>query len=173
MNIGKKCLLIAIILVCCVGCDQVTKKVAKQTLQGAPPRTWFHNTVRLHYTENTGAFLGLGATLSEDTRFWMFLVLPGLMLCGTLAFGIVSSHMRGKELLMLSCFVGGGLSNLLDRALQDGKVADFLNIGISTLRTGIFNVADVLIMFGVVGLVLVSVLPPKERSIPPTDSMSL
>jgi signal peptidase II len=33
--------------------------------------------------------------------------------------------------------------------LGDGRVIDFLNVGIGGLRTGIFNVADVAIMVGV------------------------
>jgi len=43
---------------------------------------------------------------------------------------------------------GGGLSNLVDRIAYDGHVVDFLNIGIGSLRTGIFNVADMAITAG-------------------------
>ena len=156
MKIWEKWIIILIVLSCCVGCDQVTKKVARQSLQGVAPLSWFHNTVRLHYTENTGAFLSLGATFPERARFWILLVLPGFALCGMLIFGVLSSQLGIKQLCMLSFIIGGGFSNLLDRALQDGRVADFLNIGIGSLRTGIFNVADVLIMFGLAGLLLFS-----------------
>ena len=41
-----------------------------------------------------------------------------------------------------------GSGNLIDRILHDGTVVDFLNFGIGSLRTGIFNVADVAIMGG-------------------------
>ena len=44
--------------------------------------------------------------------------------------------------------LGGGFSNLLDRMLKSGAVADFMNIGIGNVRTGIFNLADVAIMVG-------------------------
>jgi len=131
--------------------------MAKQSLQGIAPISWFHNTVRLHYVENTGAFLSLGATLSERARFWILLILPGLALGGMLIFGVMSSQLDLWQLCMLSCIMGGGFSNLLDRALQNGRVADFLNIGIGSLRTGIFNIADVLIMLGCVGLLRFSV----------------
>jgi signal peptidase II len=49
--------------------------------------------------------------------------------------------------LGLVLFVAGGASNLIDRILQ-GRVVDFLNVGVGTLRTGVFNVADVAIMAG-------------------------
>jgi signal peptidase II len=49
----------------------------------------------------------------------------------------------------LSLFIVGGFSNWIDR-LVDGKVVDFLNVGIGGVRTGVFNVADVAIMVGAV-----------------------
>lgn len=48
----------------------------------------------------------------------------------------------------LILFVAGGLSNLIDRVAM-GSVIDFMNVGIGSFRTGIFNVADVAIMAGV------------------------
>jgi signal peptidase II len=43
----------------------------------------------------------------------------------------------------------GGIGNLIDRFCQHGEVTDFLNIGIGSLRTGIFNVADFALLMGV------------------------
>lgn len=48
-----------------------------------------------------------------------------------------------------SLVLGGGLGNLVDRIMNDGRVIDFMDIGIGSLRTGIFNVADVCITIGV------------------------
>lgn len=50
--------------------------------------------------------------------------------------------------------VGGGLANWLDRMLHDGAVTDFVSLGLGPLRTGIFNVADVAIVAGLLLLVL-------------------
>ena len=58
----------------------------------------------------------------------------------------------GTRLVLLILFVGGGVSNLLDRIIH-GAAVDFMNVGIGPLRTGIFNVAAVAIMLGV-GIVL-------------------
>jgi signal peptidase II len=43
----------------------------------------------------------------------------------------------------------GGVGNWIDRLTNDGRVTDFLNLGIGSLRTGIFNVADMVLMAGV------------------------
>ena len=51
------------VLATCVGCDQVTKQIASETLRGMPPLVFFGEAVSLRYAENTGAFLGLGQTL--------------------------------------------------------------------------------------------------------------
>ena len=53
-----------------------------------------------------------------------------------------------------SLIFAGGASNLADRLLYDGYVVDFINIGIGSFRTGIFNIADVAITAGVVILLL-------------------
>jgi signal peptidase II len=52
------------------------------------------------------------------------------------------------RVVALALVAGGGISNLIDRLLYNGRVTDFLNVGIGSLRTGIFNVADMAIMAG-------------------------
>jgi signal peptidase II len=49
--------------------------------------------------------------------------------------------------------LAGGASNLIDRLIYDGYVLDFLNVGVGSVRTGIFNVADAFIMAGVILLI--------------------
>lgn len=53
-------------------------------------------------------------------------------------------------------FISGGASNWLDRATR-GSVVDFMNLGIGTLRTGIFNAADVSILTGAAVFALVEI----------------
>lgn len=150
----KKMLLILSIVLCCVGCDQVSKKVAKQRLEGRPAISWGDGMFRLQYAENPGAWLSLGADWPDSVRFWVFIVLPGVVLCGLTFADVFTSTLSYKELIAFSLFMGGGWSNLLDRIGRQGHVIDFLNFGIGSIRTGIFNVADVLILFGVGGLLL-------------------
>lgn len=54
-----------------------------------------------------------------------------------------------------------GIGNLLDRLLHDGRVIDFMNLGLGSLRTGIFNIADVCITTGVLLLVLHTFRRPR------------
>lgn len=66
----------------------------------------------------------------------------------------VAKQMPPLSAAAWSLVLSGGIGNLLDRVLHDGRVIDFMNVGIGSLRTGIFNMADVCITIGVSLLVL-------------------
>ena len=154
-------LLILLLFVLCVGCDRLTKDVARQYLAFEPPQSWFHDTVRLEYAENTGAFLSLGGGLSEELRIVLFQVFPALWLVALAAY-LMFTKAPSRLLTVAWCLVlSGGVGNLLDRVRYDGHVVDFMNLGIGSLRTGIFNVADVCITTGVLVLVLRTVQRPS------------
>ena len=145
----KKIAFILVITLSCIGCDQSSKYLATEYLQSAGSISYFYDTFRLQYTENTGAFLSLGQTLSEDLRFWLFIVFVFVLLIALLVYAYtISFHYRTK-IAGLSLIAGGGLSNLIDRLANNGAVVDFLNVGIGNIRTGIFNIADFLILMGI------------------------
>jgi signal peptidase II len=60
--------------------------------------------------------------------------------------------------------VAGGASNLLDR-VAFGSVVDFVNLGVGSVRTGIFNVADMAIMLGAFIVVIAGI--EESASSPP------
>jgi len=41
-----------------------------------------------------------------------------------------------------------------DTTARDCDIADFMNVGVGSILTGIFNVADIGVMFGAIALVL-------------------
>lgn len=153
MQTGRKILLIFILLCACVAGDQATKCIAKQHLASSPPVSLLAGTIVLHYTVNHGSFLGLGARLPETVRFWLFIVLAGLLVAGMLGFVLTTHELNSAGVTGAALIIGGGFSNLLDRIYHNGAVVDFANIGIGSVRTGIFNLADVAIMAGI-GLLL-------------------
>jgi signal peptidase II len=140
--------------------DQVTKSIAREQLANSPPIILINDIIRVYYSENSGAMLGLGANLPPNLRFWLLSVVAGLMLIGMLVFAWRSESLDIMGVLGTGLLVGGGVSNLIDRIIS-GRVIDFMNIGIGNLRTGIFNVADVAIMIGA-GLVIVWSLRQRD-----------
>ena len=129
-----------------IGCDRVTKHVAAATLADAAGRSFLADTIRLQYGENPGAFLGFGADWPVAARTAVFGVGNGLLLVGLTVLAMRARWPR-RALLGVAVFVAGGASNLADR-IAYGMVIDFMNVGIGSLRTGIFNVADMAIMLG-------------------------
>ncbi len=145
----KRLLLMFFLLTACIGCDQSTKAIATQTLSGRAPLSFLGDTVRLQYARNPGAFLGLGADLPPAWRFGIFTAANGLLLLGLLVYLFKRKDLSMVSFIALGLVIAGGIGNLIDRFGSDGRVVDFINLGIGrSFRTGIFNVADVAIMAG-------------------------
>lgn len=145
IKVGGRILLVMVVLAT-VACDRVTKHVATTMLADGPGHSYLADTVRLGYVENPGGFLSFGASFPPGIRTAIFTVGTGVML---LAFGAVAIRRRcdGLTAVGLALFISGGGSNWVDRVVR-GSVSDFLNIGVGSVRTGVFNVADVAIMLG-------------------------
>jgi signal peptidase II len=157
-----KALLILVIVLTCIGCDQATKWLARARLMNGGTVFLADNVLVLRYVENEGGFLSLGARLPPAARTVVFIAFPFLIL-----FWIIFSLVRNKEtgwvfLIGFSFIAGGGFGNLIDRLFRDGRVSDFINVGIGSLRTGIFNVADLSVLIGCLVL-LASPWNPKQR----------
>ncbi len=144
---------IAIVALSTVLLDQLTKVIARSSLSPMEELSYLGNTFVLLHTENTGAFLSLGANLPENVRFMIFSVLVGFGLLYVLYSLIKDKTMDRHETLAWAMIIGGGIGNLIDRIFR-GSVTDFMNMGIGNLRTGIFNIADIAVTTGAILLFL-------------------
>lgn len=154
MSRNSRIVLIVTIILVSITLDQITKIIATATLKSSPPIIYFDDIFRFQYAENTGAMLGFGSDLPDGLRFWLLTVLVGALLVVLLIFLLYSQKLTKAQTIALALISGGGVSNFIDRVINDGRVVDFMNMGIGFLRTGIFNVADVLIMIGL-GMIIV------------------
>ncbi len=149
-----KIILFCLVSLAFIGCDRYTKQLAKDHLMNHPDISYFHNTIRLEYAENTGAALSLGDSLPKAVSFWVLSMMPlALMLVLLVYFIRKANELSRIKIICLALIFAGGMGNLIDRIFFDRHVTDFMNIGIQNLRTGIFNVADVCITAGAIGMV--------------------
>lgn len=57
MKRSKRSILVLLLVLSCLGCDQVSKVIAKSVLPKAGVVSFAGDTVRFHYAENKGAVL--------------------------------------------------------------------------------------------------------------------
>lgn len=153
MKQRNKIIIVLSILLSLIVLDHLTKWIAIHYLKDSGTSYHFLGDLfRLQYAENTGAFLSLGASLPDGMRSVVMTGLNTVILGGLLLYLFLSRTIHRLPLCAFSLVAAGGIGNLIDRIFRDGRVVDFMNMGITssdfTLRTGIFNVADVAIMVG-------------------------
>lgn len=148
----------------CIGADRITKDWAKQNLKDKPEQSYLNDTFKLIYVENTGAALSMGDDLNPTASFWLLSMLP-LAFLAVVIFYVFKNvkNLPISRVIFIAMIAAGGIGNIIDRILYDRHVTDFMNIGFGSLRTGIFNVADIFVTSGVIGLLLFRVKPSQEN----------
>jgi signal peptidase II len=143
----KRYLLVIALLICSVGLDRWTKLLAIEHLKDEPMRDIVGRFFQLVFVENTGAFLSFGANFPDVVKLIVLTIMPAVLLGALLLYTLFSTQLNTWQVIAFSLISGGGISNLFDR-ITEGKVVDFMIMGIGSLRTGVFNTADVCIMIG-------------------------
>jgi signal peptidase II len=142
----RSVLILAIIIIN-IGCDQVSKKIVRQTVHPYELLHLLNNHVTVTRVENSGAFLSTGDSLPKSMKYVFLSLLPLITIILGLIY-VFSKPVISNNMLTGICFViGGGVGNLVDRILY-GSVTDFLHINFGIFQTGIFNMADVSIIIG-------------------------
>jgi signal peptidase II len=150
MNLSRKLRLTVMLLVlgCTVGCDQTTKHIARCELgeRGSIMLPGGFGEFRL--ADNPGSFLSFGDSLPKSLRLAVFTIGVGFGLFSLLAYLVFGNRFGWLIFVGLGLVWAGGMSNMIDRITRHGLVSDFIFIHIGPFHTGIFNVADVIIMIG-------------------------
>ncbi len=130
-----------------IGCDQVSKCLVRENIGYYEQVELISNGLILTKVENTGGFLGFGSAIHPLLKKILFLAFPALVLVLLMGFIMVKTRDNILFVTGLSFIIGGGIGNIFDRIVY-GSVTDFLHIDIGIFKTGVFNLADVSIMFG-------------------------
>ena len=155
MRANTKILLFCIISMAFISCDRVTKNLAKTHLMNHPDISYLHDTFKLEYAENTGAALSLGDSLPKTISFWLLSMGPLAVMLGLVVYMLMNlNKLNALKMVALALIFAGGMGNLIDRIFFDRHVTDFMNVGIASLRTGIFNVADMAVTAGTICLLI-------------------
>ncbi len=159
------CVLVRLLLLIAlaIGVDQATKIYARDHFQDQGTIQVVGNFFVIHYAENDGSFLSLGSTLPEPLKFLLLTLLPVAVLLYFTVYMVFHTDLATKERVTLAVILAGGYSNIVDRILFHGWVTDFLHFSLGFVRTGILNVADMYITFGVIFFLYLQYVKEKER----------
>lgn len=140
--------------------DLLTKYAASHFLSYAQPVEVlpFFNLTLLH---NTGAAFSFLADHSGWQRWFFATVAIG----ASIGLTVWLSRVRADEKLLaiaLPLIIGGALGNLYDRLIH-GYVVDFLSFHVAGWYYPAFNVADIGITLGAVGLIWESFMGDRRR----------
>ncbi len=160
---NKKLLIIVIVILLNIGCDQITKSIAREYLQGQGKVEVLGDFFILRYAENDGAFLSMGSNFPPALKFILLTLLPSIILILLLLYIIFKKNIPFIMMIGFCCILGGGISNIFDRVVYYGYVTDFLNFGIGNFRTGILNFADLSIVAGTIILLFCSFKTNKTK----------
>ncbi|WP_316788697.1 signal peptidase II [Pedobacter frigoris] len=139
--------LILVLIMFNVGCDQVTKTIVRDRISYHENIPVIDNHLTLTKVENYGAFLSSGDSLPYAIKFILLSLMPLLVLAYGFYFLMIKTNLDRLFITGICFVIGGGIGNLYDRIIH-GSVTDFLHIDFVIFQTGIFNVADLSIMAG-------------------------
>ncbi len=156
MKRAKRVLFAYMIILLCIGADQLTKQIVRVDMPKTKSIVLITGVLKLDYADNRGGVFAFELLLP---RKWRGKTVSG---AAALLLGLCILFLTGSERLPFLCFsgialfCGGSLSNLIDR-VAFGRVIDFVNFSAPGLQPYIFNLADVAIATGIT-LALLSVV---------------
>jgi len=149
--------------------DQITKSLVVAFIppvqQSGYALPVFGDLLRIIHARNPGVAFSIGHALPDHLRVLLFTLLPVAVLGTLVVYYFRSRDLSALQRWSVAGIVGGGLGNLIDRALRPHGVVDFIDVKFFGLfgleRWPTFNVADASVV--VCGVLLVITIFFDER----------
>ena len=136
--------------------DQITK-LAVINCMSDKTVTIIKGILNFSYCENKGIAFSIG-----NGHVPIFIII-NMILISSLIFYYEKNRfeLKGISKMFFTMVIAGGISNLIDRITR-GFVVDFIDIN-ELLDFAIFNVADIYIVIGVIGIALKYIIPGTKK----------
>ena len=152
----KKILIILVIF----GLDRVTKMyLINLQATGTEIDFYIFPFLNFYLVWNTG--IGFGLASLESNVFYHSLT--AIIAIINLILVVILFKSKGVYAFLIAIVIGGSLGNLLDR-MYYYAVPDFIDLHIGNFHWFVFNVADIFITLGIIGLVFVELTKSKKIS---------
>ena len=108
---------------------------------------------------NTG--IGFGLASMETNIYYHTLTLIILII----NFGLIFFLIKAKEVYayLIAIVIGGSLGNLFDRIFYYA-VPDFIDLHLGNYHWFVFNIADIFITVGIIGLIFIEIFKKEKNS---------
>lgn len=138
-----------LIIIGCIGLDQITKAIARSSLKPKGSITIIKNFFKFTYVENKG-----GAWGAFSGKLWLFIIITVIAL-GIMFYLLKDFNLQNNKMysIGLCLIIAGAIGNFIDR-LALKYVTDFLDFYIFGYDFPVFNVADICIVIGVFMLIV-------------------
>jgi len=115
--------------------------------------------LNFHLVWNTG--IGFGLVSMEVNIYYHILTL----IIATVIIGLIFYLIKSKtvNVYLIALVIGGALGNLFDR-IYYYAVPDFIDLHLGNYHWFVFNVADIFITAGIIGLIIVELLKKEKDS---------
>ncbi len=160
----SRSIFIIVLIAVNIALDQISKVTVRTYVSTKSQTEIIGSYFTMHNVENKGAFLGMGSDLNPTIKIIVLLILPIIVLGFVTRYLFREKSMDRLTLIGFACIIGGGIANVFDRIVY-GSVTDFFHIDLGgVFRTGIFNVADMSVTFGMI-LILTASFIYRKKSI--------
>ena len=140
--------------------DRITKIYLINLLaSGTDIDLYIYSFLNFYLVWNTG--IGFGLASMEASVYYHILTLIIVIINIGLIFLLMKS--KGIYTYLITFVIGGSLGNLFDR-IYYYAVPDFIDFHLGNYHWFIFNVADIFISVGIIGLIIVELLRKEKTS---------
>ncbi len=120
---------------------------------------YINSFLNLYLVWNTG--IGFGLISLESNIYYHILTAVIVMINFGLIFYLTKT--KGFYSYLIALIIGGSLGNLFDR-MYYFAVPDFIDIHIGNYHWFIFNVADIFISLGIIGIIFIEITKKEKIS---------
>ena len=138
--------------------DRVSKiYLLNLEISGTTIDFYINSFLNFYLVWNSGIGFGLA---SLDSNIYYHLITGIIVIVNFILIYLILKS-KGIQAYLLALIIGGALGNLFDR-IYYYAVPDFIDLHIANYHWFIFNVADIFITLGIIGLLIVE-LTKKEK----------
>ena len=140
--------------------DRVTKfYLLNLQAEGIDIDFYIYSFLNFYLVWNTGVGFGI-APMEANIYYHIVTAIIVIVNIGLIYFLVKS---KGGYAYLLATIIGGSLGNLFDR-IYYYAVPDFIDLHFGNYHWFVFNVADIFITAGIIGLILVELLKKEKIS---------